>query len=193
MSKDNYSQSDLFSDSSSLDENRSVSRRSMLSYVRGYEKFIVFILSCMVLSLVSFSLGVEKGKRLAVKTAQTSLIVNTQIQSGQVAPRELKLPASPVSNTAIKPNNYSTDTVVTKLDAKPQHSGRYTIQVASFKTSSLAQKESKELEKKGFSTIVSSKGKYVILCVGNFAGREEAKTTLSQLKKRYEDCFIRRL
>ncbi len=195
MSKDNYSQSDLFMDSSGSGDNKSASRRSMLSYIRGYEKLIILILCVMVLSIVSFSLGVEKGKRLSVGSiiGQKTAISNIDIQGQEQGARGIKPVTIPADSNTVKPANEPAGIVAVKFDTKAQGSGRYTIQVASFKTSSLAQKEAKELEKRGFSTIVSSKGKYVILCVGNFGDREEAKTTLSKLKKKYEDCFIRRL
>ncbi len=195
MTKDNYSQTDLFLGSSGEGENKPTSRRPMLSYVRGYEKFIIFILCGMVLSIISFSLGVEKGKRLSVSSAidQKTAASKKNIQSEEPSVRTLKPVINPTDNFIVKPQDDSSSVVAVKFDTKAQSGERYTIQVASFKTSSLAHREAKELERRGFSTIVSSKGKYVILCVGNFADREEAKTTLSQLKKKYEDCFIRRL
>ena len=69
----------------------------------------------------------------------------------------------------------------------------YTVQVASFQTRKYAQKEAEVLRKKGFSPLVLPKGKYSILCVGNFSSRETAKPLLSKLRQRYRDCFVRRL
>lgn len=195
MTKDNYSQSDLFLGSSGMGENQSALRRSMLSYIRGYEKFIIAVLCGMVLSIVSFSLGVEKGKRLSIAStlSQKEVVSKVSAQGMGTGVLEQKPVARPANSNTVKPDAGAASVVAVRFDAKAIPSGRYTIQVASFKASSLAQKEAKELEKRGFSTIVSSKGKYVILCVGNFADREEAKTVLSQLKKKYGDCFIRRL
>ncbi|MFH1127974.1 MAG: SPOR domain-containing protein, partial [Candidatus Omnitrophota bacterium] len=71
--------------------------------------------------------------------------------------------------------------------------GNYTIQVASYQTKKGAQKEAEIIKKKGLSVSVLSKGAYSILCVGNFKDKQKAKLVLVELKKRYRDCFIRRL
>ena len=44
----------------------------------------------------------------------------------------------------------------------------YTIQLASYKSKSFAQKEAELLKKKGFVPLVIPKGSYTILCVGKF-------------------------
>jgi len=69
----------------------------------------------------------------------------------------------------------------------------YTIQVATYKSKTGAQKEIQLLKNKGFQTMVFSKDDRLQLCVGQFVKKEEAQVSLKELKKRYEDCFIRRL
>ncbi|MBU0549828.1 MAG: SPOR domain-containing protein, partial [Candidatus Omnitrophica bacterium] len=69
----------------------------------------------------------------------------------------------------------------------------YTIQVASFKTKTYAQKEAVRLEQKGIKALLMPRGNFVIVCVGNFSQKQEANTSLTELKKIYQDCFIRRL
>ena len=69
----------------------------------------------------------------------------------------------------------------------------YTIQVASFSNRINAQKEVESLRRKGLSPLMLSKGKFSIVCVGNFTKREEAESLLPKLKKQYQDCRVRRL
>ena len=70
---------------------------------------------------------------------------------------------------------------------------RYTIQVASFKQEKEAQDLAKKLETKGHKTFVLPKGAYLIVCVGRFAGKNEAESYSGKIKDRYSDYVIRRL
>jgi hypothetical protein len=77
----------------------------------------------------------------------------------------------------------------------PKTSGGYTVQVASYKTNNGAQKEAATLKQKGFSDVfIVPKGKYVILCIGNFEKKEEADFFgQKKLKSRYQDLRVRSL
>ena len=56
-----------------------------------------------------------------------------------------------------------------------------------------AQKEADSLKKRGFAPLILPKGTYTIVCIGNLSDQKTAKPLLSELKKRYQDCFMRRL
>ncbi|OQX78786.1 MAG: hypothetical protein B6D56_08320, partial [Candidatus Omnitrophica bacterium 4484_70.1] len=76
---------------------------------------------------------------------------------------------------------------------KRKNKTEYVIQVATYKNKKLAEEEKERLKKKGFPVILSRKGKYLVIFVGKFSTKEEAKQKLNFLKARYKDCFIRRL
>jgi cell division septation protein DedD len=82
---------------------------------------------------------------------------------------------------------------VEALNTTIVHNGVYTIQVASFKGKSNAQKEADLLRKRGYKASFLNSGSYVILCVGNFPNKETAQALLPELSKYYKDCRIRRL
>ena len=69
----------------------------------------------------------------------------------------------------------------------------FTIQIASFKLKKNAQIEAEKLNGMGEDVFVLSKGDYLIVCVGRFKKREEAKTFSEKVKSRYSDFLIRRL
>ena len=70
----------------------------------------------------------------------------------------------------------------------------FTIQVASFKLKKSAQIEADRLIKSGIEdAFVLPKGSYSIVCVGKFSLMAEAKRFSNRLKKRYNDCLVRRL
>lgn len=151
-------------------------RRGFFRHIRSYEKPILFFVAVVICGLVCFSVGVEKGK--AILRQQTS---------APVAPAARQIPPVPLSaEAAIIP-------VDNLQRQEPKSALAFTIQVASFQDRGAARKEAQALKKKGLTPLLSSKGKYITLCVGNFSTREMAQSMSLQLKKQYKDCFIRRL
>jgi len=117
-------------------------------------------------------MGVEKGRRATLNQPSQiqPLAVNPEVVQVQVAAEVEKDPAF-----AVIPGS------------------GYTVQVASFRTNSYAQKEVDLLKKRGYKAITLNKGEHIILCVGNFPEKEEAQALLSELSRYYKDCRIRRL
>lgn len=171
MAKTNSPQLELFSSFEDSDNLRNQPHRSsFLANIWHYEKIILAIIGMFIIGIVSFSLGVEKGK----KTSQ------------------LKNLPSDIATKQENPDTKHTDAINFKKEELPQKQN-YVIQLASYKTRSFAQKEAEALKKKGFSPILFSKSGYTVLCIGNFANKKKAQSILSELKKRYKDCYVRRL
>lgn len=153
---------------------------SFLAYIWNYEKTILVIISLVMTGIVSFSLGVEKGKRLA-------LLKNTRLDTAlNMRPSDKLMPKKQDRASAIKKEE-------AVKEPGPLEKQGYVIQLASYKTKTHAEKEMELLKKRGLSPLILSKGSYAVLCVGNFPNRETAQSLLSELKKRYNDCYIRRL
>jgi hypothetical protein len=152
---------------------------AFLVYIWNYEKTILVIISFIITGIISFSLGVEKGKRLStLKNSRLDMALTTQ-------PSDRPMPKNKNPNSVITKEN-------TVKEPQPSQKQDYIIQLASYKTKAYAQKEMEFLKKRGFSPSVLSKGNYAVLCVG-FSTRETAQSLLSELKKRYKDCYLRRL
>lgn len=162
MDKNGNPQLELFSQRSGALEPEKSYSPGFLSRIRSYEKIILLLIGFIVVGVISFSLGVEKGRG---KTTIIREPANQAVAQQQqpVAQQEVIAP-----------------------------SGTYTIQVASFQTKTLAQKEERMLKNKGHYTMLLNKKGYTILCVGKFSDKNTARTLLAQLKKRYGDCYIRR-
>lgn len=157
-------------------------RRPFWSCVRGYERAIIVIISAIIIGVVSYSLGVEKGKRIELIRASSRL--------DMAAAKPVDAPAATQPEPAAVP-----DPGTTKANEPGLQPGMssYTIQVASLRNEPAARKEAEALRKKGLSVVVLSKGKYNVICVGHFPDKAKAGVYLSQLRKTYKDCFIRRL
>ena len=144
--KEDYSQSELFSSADNGGQYKPRRRKNpFFLRMRGYEKVMILIMGLVLTGIISFSWGVEKGRRMS----------------------------------GVKNNT-------------PEQAG-FTIQVATFKSKTNAQKEAQLLQKKGYQALVFTKNSQMQLCVGQFLTKEEAQPYVMELKKKYEDCFIRRL
>ncbi|MCM8770429.1 MAG: SPOR domain-containing protein [Candidatus Omnitrophica bacterium] len=183
--------------------------------ILAHEKIILFIIGLLTWGLVSFSLGVERGKKIGMRQVrsdnydvamlkqetlkqnelppmppQTEKVQKSSLPEGQILVSKIEkiklLPQQPKQISGIEQKN--------SIPLQKSQTGFvYTIQVASFKAKNEALKEVELLKKKGFDSVVLPKGKYLIVCVGNYPTKEEAKISLDKLKKKYQDCFIRRL
>lgn len=135
---------------------------------------VVFALSL----IISFSLGVEKGKRM-VSTTNLDLASDKQPQQPEDEPRgkeEESLLEEKVGQTEIVTNEQ-----------------KYKIQVASFHKENTARKAAEQLQEKGYPTSITRKGKYVVIYVGEFDDEKEAKSNFELLREKYKDCILRRL
>lgn len=174
MEKRRYSQLELFSTSKGISRVDPKSSNSFLSHIWGYERMILIIMGFIITGIISFSLGIERGKRLAM------LLPDSAGGTKQPVIQKQKITVESPKVREEQPK------------AKEPVSA-YTIQVATYQTKTTAQKEIEILKQKGHLPLILSEKGFTVLCVGNFPNKETAKPLLSELKKRYGDCFIRRL
>ncbi len=169
MERDNYHQLDFFPERGNYSKGLIQKKPPFFNYIRTYENILLALIGFVVTGIIAFSLGVEKGKVLS----SGGLLV---LKSGpQLAVEKENIIKSESSNRY-------------KLDS-------YTIQIASYLDKTSAQREFERLRNKGLFPILLSKGKYTVVCVGNFPDKGKALASLLEIKKqkRYQDSFIRRL
>ncbi|MCK5260098.1 MAG: SPOR domain-containing protein [Candidatus Omnitrophica bacterium] len=166
------------------------------------ENIIVLCIIFVMILVLFFSFGVERGKKIAllvpakdeggiIQTVKEDVVRET-VQTVPQVEREERV-VFPVS----LPEEIREETEPTfrpPLEKTEEQENLFTIQVASFKLEENAKKEADRLKGIGHDdTFVVPKGSYSIVCVGKFAQRNEAKKFSSKLKKHYNDCLIRRL
>ncbi|TRZ95099.1 SPOR domain-containing protein [bacterium] len=201
MDKTNYSQLELFGQPKELYQKKNDSSNSSFFYnVKKNEKVILVVIGFLCAGIISFVLGVEKGKRIVSASLGPNFDLATK--EAAFAPKaaagdtELvkvnrdRLLAKKENST--KTSLLNNKTLTLKAEKTKNEQG-FTIQVASYKGRNSAQREAEALKKKGLLAIVLTKSGYNVLCVGNFSNKGNAQSLLSQLKKQYPDCRIRRL
>ena len=178
------------------------------------ENTIVFYIVSLMLIILSFSLGIERGKRvvgMAPLSKEPLKISEKKVSEKEnffEIPEEIAntLPLDVKESLRAQQTISDAKTKVKTADKKqksltpPQekiqdkNGGlRYTIQVASFKSKENAYQELEKLNKVGVETFVVPKGGYSIVCVGRFLEKDAALKIINKLKNRYKDCLIRRL
>lgn len=163
-SEDKDRQVEFFSD---LSNNLKKARKTRFKMARislslSYENIIIISIGLIMLLIVCYSLGVEKGRHL-VYLKNEDIQVEVEEEQVQQKPKES----------------------VPKPQSVPY------IQVASFRTDKYAIKEIERLKNKGYQPFVSTAGKFRVVCVGGYKDDNEAKEALKQLRKLYADCFLR--
>lgn len=186
-------QLELFQKEEGLLREKSSASRNFLSYARGWEKTIVLIIAFLVTGIVSFCVGVEKGKNEVLAKSNLRLDTASRLSKPVASQVVAQNVAQSVQPAAVAPK---TGLQAQDPEVSVANNGfisKYTIQVASYKTKASAQKEAQMLKKKGLSTLILTKGKYTVLCVGSFRDKQAAGTLLAELKKKYKSCLLRRM
>jgi len=166
------------------------------------ENLVIFSISSIMVVIFTFSLGVERGKRMASR--ETSDAGTQEVSSRVVAPADpvkavpvqvQKTMDKAIAAAALKKGVVVAlpAAVVSSAGAVSKPAGGFTVQVASYKTEKSAQKEVQALLKKGYKAFVLPRGQHVILCVGNFQKKEDASILGKKLKSNYQDFLVRRL
>jgi septal ring-binding cell division protein DamX len=179
----NTSQMELFSQIKTGEAGNTPSSNPFLSFILSYEKTMLVIIGFIITGVICFCVGVEKGKKLAMLESRPAIEQPPAAAPMHVAPRQTTHNAAPQEEKIPAPSQATTQ----------DSDDNYTIQVASYQSKASASKQANVLLKKGLAAHVRSKGSYSILCIGKFNSKEKAKAVLTELKKSYGDCYIRRL
>ena len=173
--------------------------RIFSSLTLSLENIILLSIFVVMGIICAFSLGVEKGKKATLKEVEsdTAGIAIAATENKAVADAELYEKIDPKKTEENREESLPEIKSASLFPVALNKRRNYTIQVASFRKEEYAQKEVSMLKQKraykGFEIFVLPKGNWSIVCIGSFGKKSEANVLLGQLKKRYNDCLIRRL
>jgi cell division septation protein DedD len=168
----------------------------------------VLSIALLMLMVLSFSLGVEKGRRIVrflqpVHQAQVKVVPGhavtvepmTPIQpSPKIDSKDFKMNVPPKAVSLPAANTVVLEKSVALIQREVEIlKDFYTVQVASFKQEKYAKQEAMNLKQKGYQIFVIPKGQHSIVCVGRFAKKTEAVAMSGKLRRFYKDCVVRDL
>ena len=139
------------------------------------EKAIFMSLAAIMLLVVVFALGVERGKSMPKDVSPAALPKKT----AQILTAPVKA-ASPVQAAPARP-------------AAEAASRPYTIVAAAFSRREYAAREAGRLKRSGFDAFVAESDPYFLACVGAYADRSGARTQedLNKVRKLYKDAYTK--
>jgi len=148
------------------------------------DMLILLGVSALILLVLFFCLGIEKGKRIALRD---SGLKTAAVQEAA--------PAEAVENKEQAEAGQSEGIAAEQAAEIKQEENlqQYYIQVASFQKEKSALQEADRLEKDGCPILTVQRGSYIVIYVGGYSDKKEAKNKLAELKKKYKDCILRRL
>lgn len=141
----------------------------------SYENIIILSIGLVMLLIVCYSLGVEKGRHLVqarsedIQLEQEEVQKTPKVESPKPKEKKMKIRVTQTEDTS---------------NVLPY------IQVASFRTDEYARKEITRLKNKGYRPFAAMRGKYRVVCVGGYKNRDEAHKALKQLREVYTDCIL---
>ena len=150
-------------------------------------KLILSLISVTIIVTIVFSLGVEQGKRIALRN----------LDPKEKAEEVVELPPESPDTSSLSLGDYlipiTPEAQEDSQDAKDEEKELFRIQVASFHKENTAHQEARRLEQNGYPVLVLQKGKFMVVYVGTFETKSEAEDNFQALKQRYKDCILRRL
>ena len=183
----NYKQPqfELFPANSATLEDVNKPRFLLANLTLSIESLVIFTILGIMLGLFSFSLGVERGKRLAASALDEKVS-----DAWNLAPHRPAMPvavAAPVA-AAMAPR------VAVKPAVKPvvPATGRFVIQTGSFKNEIYAKDEALKLKAKGFTSFLIKKGNFWLVCIGPFATADNAGELLRKSHSKLPGSSVRR-
>ncbi len=142
----------------------------------SYENIIILSIGLVMLLIVCYSLGVEKGRHLVQAKSED---IGLEQEEAQKIP---KIESPKPKEKKMKIEVVQTEDISNILPY---------IQVASFRTDKYARKEIEQLKNRGYRPFAATRGKYRVVCVGGYKNKDEARKAMKELKEVYTDCILR--
>jgi len=141
------------------------------------EQISTIVILIILALILSFALGIEKGKNIAGTVGQKKAkeIVVTKIVEQKK--EETKKPVQ----TIVVPKKKKVEEIV-----KP-----YTIQLISYKDKNRATKTVGAFKRKGYQASMMRENGWYQVCVGSYLNKKEAEEDLKNFSQKYKDCFLR--
>lgn len=161
----------------------------------SYENLVLFFIIFIMLLVVSFSLGVEKGRGLIVgndKVRTTGHIHKAVAKKAPATEEKNEIILSEKGGSNMPEIVVSSEIIENKIieaSTKP-----YTIQVIAFKKEDRrVEIEIERLKKEGYEVFIMPSKEWAQVCVGRYANKKSSTEDLGILRKRYPTCYIRKI
>lgn len=135
----------------------------------SYENIIFLSISLLIVCIICFSLGVEKGRR------ESGLLT----PAGNIAVLDISRDNEKVSREPL-----------VSVETPARTEGKHVLQLAAFRGLGPAERERDDLRRDGYNADIRKSGEYYQLYVGGLATKTEAERLKEKLRNRYNDCYV---
>ena len=171
--------------------------RNDLAVILTPEKMVFTAIGAIMLMVIFFALGVERGKSAAyAKIAETG--TRTIAKEAALTPETTIKPVkAPIAATNIAPATNVTRKAVTspaaavKTQAAFDKTKPYMIVAGAFSREDLALKEVNKLKTAGLEAFVYYGEPYYLASIGSFQSREAAQKILNRVRQMHKDAYVR--
>jgi len=158
------------------------------------EKIVFAAIGMIMLMVVFFALGVEKGRSAAYDRSTEAKTIATDIVAAPAM--SVKPDRSPIVVTkGIAATNMTpkvnTRAAVVKAQAIFDKTKPYTIVAAAFSREDLALKEVGKLKMSGLEAFLYYGEPYYLACVGSFQSKNGAVKILNKVRQMHRDAYVR--
>ena len=164
------------------------------------ESLVILVILAIMIALFSFSLGVERGRHLAAQTLDDKVSaawnvggrrlavvappVAAQATAGnlQASQRSRVLNTAQVTHANLNsrvvlttvPKAVAVKPVVPAANLSMSSVGKWTVQLATYKSENYAKQDALGLKAKGYPVFIVKFKEYYLVCAGQFASQEQA-------------------
>jgi cell division septation protein DedD len=160
------------------------------------ERMVFAAIGMLMLMVVFFALGVEKGKADGYAAARASMTASDRIVVSPI------VPVKTAAVSVVKPKPIAAITNITpKISPQPAVSKKpsaaldrgkpYTIVAASFSREDFALREVNRLKADGLEAFIHYGEAYYLACVGSFENKRDAEKILNKVKRVRRDAYVR--
>jgi len=163
-------------------------------FVLNFDKFLILLLVLIIIFVIAFAFGVERGK-LSTETIEGIKNTTKGIKIVELPNKQLEKPVVAVPPSGTK----KPEEIIEKPETLSIMDGaldkKWTIQVVTYKSETMAQNEVKRLRKDGLNPFIIPSGDFFQVCVNTFESSQEAKKVLPLFAKEkgYYDAFVRKV
>jgi len=168
--------------------------RTDLAITLTPEKMVFAAIGVVMLMVVFFALGVEKGRSAAyAKFTATKTMTKDIVAAPAILVRSARAPivvtkSAAATNIAPKINPPA---AAVKAEAAFDKTKPYTVVAATFSREDFASKEVSKLKTAGLAAFLYYGEPYYLACVGSFQSKESAQKILNKVRQMHRDAYVR--
>ena len=190
---------------------KTYSKRRFLPYVKiPVEYFVIFFIGFLVLVIVSYAVGIEKGKKIAELNilkennaeeflresySEKETVLETETIEGNISKKDTEEVFLFEEDKKLLEAQKKDINEAQQIKTKPisVKTPKYILQLASVKNRVSAEQELGTLKNKGFDAKIKKIGNWYQIYLNGYKTLQQAEDAKKVVVTEYKDCFIRKI